>query len=126
MEQAFVTLNNGIKMPQFGIGTYLLTPEEAEKSTLAALQEKVFADLAAKYHKTPAQIILRWHILMGFIVIPGSKNPDHVRENFNIFDFALTDDEMGEIAKLNKNVRYYNRTDEQLVQFAAFKPHYED
>ena len=86
----------------------------------------MFADLAAKYHKTPAQIILRWHIQMGFIVIPGSKNPDHVRENFNIFDFALTDDEMGEIAKLNKNVRYYNRTDEQLVQFAAFKPHYED
>lgn len=67
----------------------------------------------------------RWHIQMGFIVIPGSKNPDHVRENCNIFDFALTDEEMAEIAKINKNVCYYNRTDEQLVQFAAYKPQYE-
>ncbi|MGI6736952.1 MAG: aldo/keto reductase [Anaerovoracaceae bacterium] len=89
------------------------------------LQEKVFADLAAKYKKTPAQIILRWHIQMGFIVIPGSKNPDHVRQNIDIFDFALTDDEMAEIAKINKNVRYYHRTDEQLKQFASYSPQYE-
>jgi diketogulonate reductase-like aldo/keto reductase len=89
------------------------------------LQEKVFTALAAKYRKTPAQIVLRWHIQMGFIVIPGSKNPEHVRDNIDIFDFALTDEEMAEIAKINKNTRYYNRTDAQLVQFASYKPQYE-
>ena len=74
----------------------------------ALINEPVFAKLAEKYGKTPAQIILRWHTQMGFIVIPGSKNPDHVRENFDIFDFKLTDDEMKEIAVIDKGVRYYN------------------
>ena len=79
----------------------------------ALINEPVFAKLAEKYGKTPAQIILRWHTQMGFIVIPGSKNPDHVRENFDIFDFKLTDDEMKEIAVIDKGVRYYNATPEQ-------------
>ena len=62
---------------------------------------------------------------MGFIVIPGSRNPEHIKENADIFDFELTDDEMTEIAKLNKNERYYYVTDEQLNQYAAYKPEYE-
>ena len=45
---------------------------------------------------------------MGFIVIPGSRNPEHIKENADIFDFKLTDDEMAEIAKLDKGIRYYN------------------
>ena len=57
------------------------------------VNEPVFTELANKYNKTNAQIILRWHIQSGNIVIPGSKNPDHIRDNFNIFDFALTDEE---------------------------------
>ena len=62
---------------------------------------------------------------MGFVVIPGSKNVDHIKDNLNIMDFELTDDEMAEIAKLDKGERYYHRTDEQLVQFAAWKPDFE-
>lgn len=62
---------------------------------------------------------------MGFIVIPGTKNVDHVRENFDIFDFKLTDEEMEKIASINKNERYYTRTDEALKQFATWQPEYE-
>ncbi len=89
------------------------------------IQEPVFAALGKKYGKSPAQVILRWHTQMGFAVIPGSKNVDHIRDNLDILDFALTDEEMAEIAKLDKNTRYYHRTDEQLVQFAAWRPSFE-
>ncbi len=93
-----------------------------DKSLIA---EPVFAELGKKYGKTPAQIILRWHTQMGFAVIPGSKNVDHIRDNLDILDFKLSDDDMAEIAKLNKDVRYYNRTDEALAGFAAWQPMYE-
>ena len=89
------------------------------------IQEAVFVELGKKYGKTPAQVILRWHVQMGFVVIPGSKNVDHIKDNLNIMDFELTTDEMAEIAKLDKGERYYHRTDEQLVQFAAWKPDFE-
>ena len=89
------------------------------------IQEPVFAELGKKYGKTPAQVILRWHLQMGFVVIPGSKNVDHIKDNLNIMDFELTADEMAEIAKLDKGERYYHRTEEQLVQFAAWKPDFE-
>ena len=89
------------------------------------INEPVFTELAAKYGKSNAQVILRWHTQMGFVVIPGSKNVAHIKDNADIFDFTLTDDEMAKIAKLNKGVRYYNRTDAQLVQFAAWQPTYE-
>ena len=89
------------------------------------IQEPVFAELGKKYGKTPAQVILRWHVQMGFVVIPGSMNVDHIRDNLAIMDFEVTADEMAEIAKLDKGERYYHRTDEQLVQFAAWKPDFE-
>ena len=89
------------------------------------INEPVFAELGKKYLKTPAQVILRWHTQMGFVVIPGSKNVDHIRDNLNILDFTLTDEEMAEIAKLDKGVRYYNRTDEALAGFASWRPDFE-
>ena len=89
------------------------------------LHEPIFEELGKKYGKTPAQVILRWHTQMGFVVIPGSKNADHIRDNLNILDFTLTGEEMAQIAKLDKNERYYHRTDAQLVQFAAWQPTYE-
>ena len=89
------------------------------------IEENIFKELGEKYNKTPVQIILRWHIQMGFIVIPGSKNVEHIKNNLDILDFELTKDEMNEISKINKNVRYYNRTDEQLEHFANWKPEYE-
>jgi diketogulonate reductase-like aldo/keto reductase len=90
------------------------------------VQEPVFAELGQKYGKTPAQIILRWHTLMGFAVIPGSKNVDHIRDNLNILDFTLTEEEMAKIATLDSGSRYYHRTEEQLVQFAAWNPPFEE
>ena len=89
------------------------------------IQEPVFAELGKKYGKSPAQIILRWHTQMGFVVIPGSKNVDHIRDNLNILDFRLTDQEMEKIARLDKGERYYHRTDAQLAGFAAWKPDFE-
>ena len=89
------------------------------------VEEPVFAELGKKYGKTSAQVILRWHIQMGFAVIPGSKNTGHIRDNLNILDFELNDDEMAGIAKLDKNKRYYHRTDEQLVHFAGWRPPFE-
>ena len=64
----------------------------------ALLNEPVFSELGAKYGKSPAQVILRWHIQDGNIVIPGSKNPDHIKDNFALFDFELTDEEMNGIS----------------------------
>ena len=89
------------------------------------LREPVFTELSQKYGKTPAQVILRWHTQMGFVVIPGSKNVTHIRDNLDILDFTLTDAEMAKIAALDKGERYYHRSDAQLAQFAAWQPTYE-
>lgn len=88
----------------------------------ALLQEPLFAQLGKKYGKSAPQIILRWHIQSGNIVIPGSKNPEHIKSNFDLFDFALTDDEMAQIAALNRNVRYYTSTPEMLKKYAEMVP----
>lgn len=72
------------------------------------VHEKVFSELAGKYGKSNAQIILRWHIQAGNVIIPGSKNPEYIRSNLDIFDFVLTEAEMEKIAGLDKNTRYYN------------------
>ena len=64
--------------------------------------------IAKSHGKTSAQIILRWHLQAGYIAIPGSSNPDHIAENFQIFDFELTNDEMQQMAAVNQNQRYEN------------------
>ena len=89
------------------------------------INEPVFAKIGQKYGKTPAQVILRWHTQMGFAVIPGSKNVDHIKDNLDIMDFRLTEEEMAEVAKLDRGERYYHRTDEQLKGFAAWRPAFE-
>lgn len=88
----------------------------------ALLKEPVFSKLAEKYGKSNAQIILRWHIQAGNVVIPGSKNPEHIRANFDLFDFELTAEEMQEIQKLNKDKRYYTSTPELLKSYAEMVP----
>ena len=90
------------------------------------INESVFSELAEKYNKSNAQIILKWHTQMGFIVIPGTKNPEHIKDNFDLFDFELTNEDMEKISKINKNVRYYNRTDEQLEQFKNWSPDFDN
>lgn len=86
------------------------------------IEEPLFAEFGTKYGKSSAQIILRWHIQDGNIVIPGSKNPNHIKENFDIFDFALTDVEMEQIAAMDKQKRYYTSTPELLEKNVTMVP----
>ena len=88
----------------------------------ALQQEPLFTELGKKYGKSNAQVILRWHIQDGNIVIPGSKNPAHIKDNFDLFDFALTDDEMAKITALDKQKRYYTSTPEMLKAYAEMVP----
>ena len=87
------------------------------------INEPLFTKLAQKYNKTNVQIILRWHIQEGTIVFPRSTNPVHIKENFEIFDFELTQDEMNEIRKLDSGKRFFNMTLEQQEQMlGSWKP----
>ena len=69
---------------------------------------EVITELADKYGKSSAQIILRWQLQAGFIAIPGSSDPDHIAENYDIFDFELTENEMQRIRALDRHERYEN------------------
>ena len=88
----------------------------------ALLEEPLFAELAKKYGKTNAQVILRWHIQAGNIVIPGSKNPAHIKDNFDLFDFSLTEEEMAKVTALDKDTRYYTSTPEMLRRYVEMVP----
>ena len=88
----------------------------------ALIEEPLFDRLGKKYGKSNAQIILRWHIQDGNIVIPGSKNPAHIKDNFDLFDFTLTQEEMEEIAAMDQKKRYYTSTPEMLKTYAEMVP----
>lgn len=89
------------------------------------LNEPLFTKLAQKYGKSNVQIILRWHIQMGFIVIPGSTVPEHIKDNADIFDFELTPEEMEQIAKLDQKKRYYIPNDAREEQYAQMQMDFE-
>lgn len=74
----------------------------------ALLKDPTIMNIAKTHGKTPAQVILRWHIQEVFSVIPGASNPDYIRENIKIFDFELTDEEMKQMRSLNKEKRFFN------------------
>ena len=74
--------------------------------TKESMNHETIQTIAAKYGKTGAQVILRWHLQAGYIAIPGSSNPDHIAENFDVFDFSLTKEEMNTIAQLDTGTRY--------------------
>ena len=87
------------------------------------MNESLFSQIGKKYGKTNAQIILRWHIQEGNIIFPKTTNILHMKENFDIFDFNLTDDEMKEISKLDKNQRFFTMTlEEQESYLGQFVP----
>ena len=91
----------------------------------ALLEEPLFMELAEKYGKSTAQIILRWHTQMGNIVITGSKNEAHMKDNIDIFDLTLTEEELAKIAALDKNKRYYEASEEALQGYLAFAPNFD-
>lgn len=87
------------------------------------INEPIFTTLAQKYNKTNVQIILRWHIQSGNIVFPKTTKSKHMKDNINIFDFTLTDDEMKQIKSLDKNQRYFTlNLQQQETQLSGFKP----
>ena len=88
----------------------------------ALREEPLFAQLAQKYGKSNSQIILRWHIQAGNVVIPGSKDPAHIRDNLDLFDFCLTEEEMEQIGAMDRQKRYYTSTPELLEKYASMVP----
>ena len=74
------------------------------------INENIFTELSKKYNKSNVQIILRWHIQEGNIVFPKTTNKEHMKDNFNIFDFELTSEEMNKIKALDKKQRYFTMT----------------
>lgn len=87
------------------------------------INEPIFTELGKKYHKSNVQIILRWHIQEGNIVFPKTENVEHMKENIDIFDFALTLDEMAEIRKLDCGKRFFNQTlEQQEATLSKFVP----
>ena len=74
--------------------------------TKEIFNNEMIKQIAANHNKTPAQIISRWHVQAGYVTVPGSSDPKHIDENFQIFDFELTESEMQTMANLNKNHRF--------------------
>ena len=87
------------------------------------INEPIFSSIANKYGKSNSQIILRWHIHEGNIVFPKTTNIEHMKENIDIFDFELTDDEMNKIRSLDRGIRYFTMTlAEQEAHLSGFVP----
>lgn len=86
------------------------------------MSESLVQELAEKHGKSPAQVLLRWHIQQGHIVIPGSKTPSHIAQNIDLFDFTLTDEDMAQIDSLDKGKPFFEHTDEALAGFLAYVP----
>lgn len=95
-----VKLNNGIEMPILGYGVYQVTPEECERCVL------------------DAQVVLRFLIQRGVVVIPKSTHKERMIQNFNVFDFALSTNDMEEIAKLDKKESlFFSHYDPKIVGY---------
>ena len=93
---------------QYGIVIESWYPFGGRGHTGEHFNNETITSIAKAHNKTSAQIILRWQLQAGYIAIPGSSNPDHIAENFDIFDFELTDEEMQRVFVLDQHQRYEN------------------
>ena len=84
--------------------------------------DPVINEIAGRYGKTPAEIILRWHVQEGFSTIPGSRNENHIRQNITVLDFALSEDDMNRIRALDGEKRFYTGTFESSQRFLDWTP----
>ena len=91
---------------QFGTVVESWYPFGGRGNTQKIFGNETIQRLAKKYSKTPAQIILRWQLQAGYVVIPGSSNLEHIAENFNVFDFSLTAEDMQLMRGLDKGRRF--------------------
>ncbi len=101
------------KVKPYGIHITCWFPLGGAMSNGALLKDPTIMKIAEAHGKTPAQVILRWHIQEGFSAIPGASNPDYIKENIAIFDFKLTDGEMEQMRGLNKEKRFFNMSLEE-------------
>lgn len=85
-------------------------------NTQTLFNDETILEIAKAHDKTAAQVILRWHLQSGHIAIPGSSNADHIQENFDIFDFELSDEEMSKMSELETGSRFFlpTATDEEI------------
>ncbi len=93
-------------LQQYGTVMESWFPLGGRGNTQTLFNDEVISGIAEAHGKTSAQIILRWHLQAGNIAIPGSSNEDHIQENIEIFDFALTDEEMEQMTGLDRNERF--------------------
>ena len=133
IKPALLTIENHPYAPQNELREYL----KSEGIVLEAwyplghadhklLEEPVILELAEKYHKSPVQVLLRWHVQIGNSVLPGSKNPVHIKENIDIFDFCLTEEDMKQIAGLDSGTLYKEFTDAMRQRYLAWEPDWDD
>ena len=102
--------NNSLRdyVKKFGTVVESWYPFGGRGNTQKILGDATITEISTEHGKTPAQIVIRWHLQEGYVVIPGSKNPAHISENFDVFDFELSPEDMKKIRALNKNRRFEN------------------
>ena len=93
-------------LKQYGTVLESWFPLGGRGNTQRLFDDETISSIAADHHKTSAQIILRWHLQAGNIAIPGSSNEAHIQENYEIFDFSLSDEEMQRLTALDKQERF--------------------
>ncbi|WP_448755392.1 aldo/keto reductase [Actinomyces sp.] len=92
------------------------------RGNASIMSEPVIEEIAKTHGKSPAQVILRWHVQLGHSIVPGSKTPSHIAENLDLFNFELTNEEMAQINGLDKGEPLFQRTPEVEHFFATFAP----
>jgi len=127
-----IELRDGEHIPQLGFGVFQVPPEETAQAVMLALQaglrrlhselgitteawsplaqgqvldEPVIVEMAERFGKTPAQVIIRWHLQIGNVVIPKSVTPERIEQNIDAFDFGLTQEDLAAIAELDAGER---------------------
>lgn len=91
-------------------------PLGGKGNTQTFLTDPTVVEIAGDHGKSAAQIIERWHLQEGHVIMPGSHNPDHIQENVELFDFALADDEMAALRALDQNRAYYGMVGAMSLQ----------
>ena len=93
-------------MHSLGIAMEGWYPLGGRGHTQELLNDETIASIAKAHGRSAAQVILRWNLQKGVIVIPGSSNPEHIRENISLFDFELSEKEMEQISELNRDEKH--------------------
>ncbi|MDE7192105.1 MAG: aldo/keto reductase [Clostridia bacterium] len=93
-------------MHNLGIVMQAWYPFGGRGHTSEIFNNETIANIAKAHNVTSAQVVLRWHLQRGVVAIPGSSNPNHIRENISVFHFSLSDEEMSAIAALDRNEKH--------------------